>query len=52
MRNSRGLHSAALAAVGANSGIGYELVRLLTAKPEVQKVYLGARSEKSGKEAQ
>lgn len=38
--------------IGANSGIGYELVKLLAAKREVQKVYLGARNEKSGKDAQ
>ncbi|KAJ3533542.1 hypothetical protein NMY22_g7293 [Coprinellus aureogranulatus] len=37
---------------GANSGIGYELVKLLAARPEVQKVYLGARNEKSGRDAQ
>lgn len=36
---------------GANQGIGYELVKLLAAKPEVQKVYLGARNPKSGQEA-
>ncbi|TEB38061.1 NAD(P)-binding protein [Coprinellus micaceus] len=36
---------------GANQGIGYELVKLLAANPEVQKVYLGARNPKSGQEA-
>ncbi|KAJ3548359.1 hypothetical protein NMY22_g1294 [Coprinellus aureogranulatus] len=37
---------------GANSGIGYELVKLLATRPEVKKVYLGARNEKSGRDAQ
>jgi len=35
---------------GANTGIGYELVRLLAEKGH--KVYLGARNETAGKEAQ
>ena len=35
---------------GANTGIGFELVRLLAEKKHI--VYLGARNEISGKEAQ
>jgi len=35
---------------GANSGIGFELVRLLAEKKHI--VYLAARNETSGKEAQ
>ncbi|KAJ2933408.1 hypothetical protein H1R20_g3705, partial [Candolleomyces eurysporus] len=37
---------------GGNAGIGYELVKALASKPEVQKVYLAARSVKSGQDAQ
>ncbi|KAF9264363.1 NAD(P)-binding protein [Marasmius fiardii PR-910] len=37
---------------GSNSGIGYELVRVLASKPEKHTVYLAARNEKSGREAQ
>lgn len=36
--------------LGANTGIGYELVRLLAEKKHT--VYLGARNETAGKEAQ
>ena len=36
--------------LGGNGGIGYELVRLLAEKGH--KVYLGARNETAGKEAQ
>ena len=35
---------------GSNTGIGYDLVRLLAQKGE--NVYIGARSEANGKEAQ
>jgi NAD(P)-dependent dehydrogenase (short-subunit alcohol dehydrogenase family) len=35
---------------GANTGIGFELVRLLA--EEGHKVYLGARNEAAGKEAE
>ncbi|KAF9564434.1 NAD(P)-binding protein [Agrocybe pediades] len=37
---------------GANSGIGYELVRLLAKKPEGHTVYLAARNAFAGEEAQ
>ena len=36
--------------IGANSGIGFELVRLLAEKKHT--VYIGARNETAGKEAQ
>jgi len=36
--------------LGANAGIGFELVRLLAEKNHI--VYLGARNETAGKEAQ
>jgi len=36
---------------GSNSGMGYELVRLLAQKPEGHIVYLASRNETSGKEA-
>lgn len=36
--------------LGANTGIGYELVRLLAEKNHI--VYIGARNETAGKEAQ
>ncbi|KAF5319968.1 hypothetical protein D9611_011086 [Ephemerocybe angulata] len=37
---------------GGNAGIGYELVKALASKPDVHKVYLAARNEGSGREAQ
>jgi len=36
--------------LGANAGIGFELVRLLAEKKHI--VYIGARNETAGKEAQ
>jgi NAD(P)-dependent dehydrogenase (short-subunit alcohol dehydrogenase family) len=36
--------------VGANAGIGFELVQLLAEKNHI--VYLGARNETAGKEAE
>ncbi|KAL0568793.1 hypothetical protein V5O48_013190 [Marasmius crinis-equi] len=36
---------------GSNTGIGYELVRVLASKPEKHIVYLAARKEAAGKEA-
>ena len=36
--------------LGANAGIGFELVKLLAEKNHI--VYLGARNETAGKEAQ
>lgn len=36
--------------LGANAGIGFELVKLLAEKNHI--VYLGARNEKAGKEAE
>ena len=36
--------------LGANAGIGFELTRLLAEKNHI--VYLGARNETAGKEAQ
>jgi len=36
---------------GSNSGVGFELVRLLAQKPEGHIVYLAARNDASGKEA-
>ncbi|KAG7087199.1 hypothetical protein E1B28_013180 [Marasmius oreades] len=37
---------------GANTGIGYDTVRVLASKPEKHTVYLASRNEKSGKDAQ
>ena len=38
--------------VGSNAGIGFELVKILASKPEVEKVYLTARSVDKGVAAQ
>ncbi|KAJ8087421.1 hypothetical protein PM082_006251 [Marasmius tenuissimus] len=36
---------------GSNTGIGYDLVKVLASKPEKHVVYLAARKEQAGKEA-
>jgi NAD(P)-dependent dehydrogenase (short-subunit alcohol dehydrogenase family) len=37
---------------GSNTGVGYELVRLLASEPEGHIVYLASRNEAAGRDAQ
>jgi NAD(P)-dependent dehydrogenase (short-subunit alcohol dehydrogenase family) len=48
----RAVRRGLIVGVGGNAGIGFELVKALASKPEIQKVYLAARSVKSGQDAQ